>query len=67
MKLSLVERMERLKKLYQWGDIPENEYLTESRDIKRELESIVEPEEDETVLERLGGFLSDMGLAWEAR
>ncbi len=65
MKLSLLERMERLKKLYQWGDIPESEYLTESKDIKQELKNIVEPEEDETVLERLGGFLSDMGLAWE--
>ena len=64
-KVRLIGRLDRLKKLYQWGDITEAEYRAESRDIKQDLEAIVEPEEDEAVLERLRVFLIDIGLAWE--
>ena len=64
-KVRLIGRLDRLKKLYEWDDISEAEYLTESRDIKQQLEFIVEPEEDEEVLDRLRAFLTDIGLAWE--
>ena len=64
-KVRLMGRLDRLKKLYQWDDISEVEYLTERKDIKQQLESIVEPEEDEAVLDRLRAFLTDVGLAWE--
>ena len=64
-KVQLLGRLDRLKKLYQWGDITEDQYRSDSRDIKQELEAIVEPGEDEAVLERLRAFLTDVGLAWE--
>ena len=64
-KVRLIGRLDRLKKLYQWDDISEAEYLAESREIKQQLEGIVEPEEDEEVLDRLRAFLTDIGLAWE--
>ena len=64
-KVRLMGRLDRLKKLYQWDDISEAEYLAESREIKQQLEGIVEPEEDEEVLDRLRAFLTDIGLDWE--
>jgi len=64
-KVRLIGRLDRLRNLYEWDDIPEAKYLAERRDIKQQLEAIVEPEEDEEVLDRLRAFLTDIGLAWE--
>ena len=64
LKRDLLGRLERIKKLYEWGDMPEGRYLSESRDIKHQLAAITEPEDDEAVLERLQGFLADVTLAW---
>ena len=57
-------RLDRFKKLFGWGDMPEDEYLTEKRKIERELALLKQPESDTVVLDRLAAFLTDVAQAW---
>jgi len=58
-------RLERMKKLFEWGDKPEEEYLAESRQIKEELAQLVPEEQQPDVLAVLQHFLTDVSAAWE--
>lgn len=58
-------RLERIKKLYQWGDKPEEEYLAESREIKKELAQFAPEEQRPDILVALKHFLADVSIAWE--
>ena len=57
--------LERLKELYKWGDKTREEYLAESREIEKELESLERPVDDGRTLEKLAQFLRDVPLAWQ--
>ena len=61
---SLKARMERLKKLYAWGDISEEDYLQEKRRIERQLQSLAPRDDYSQVLRRLATFLRDVSRAW---
>ena len=61
----LAGRLERIRKLYEWGDKPEAEYLYESGQIKQELAELVPEQQRPDVLAVLGEFLSDVSVAWE--
>jgi len=66
MKRELEGRLERIRKLYEWGDKPEEEYLAESREIKEELSHITPEEQRPDILAQLQRFLVDVSAAWEA-
>jgi site-specific DNA recombinase len=63
-RASLKVRMERLKKLYAWGDISEEDYLQEKRRIERQLQSLAPRDDYSQVLRRLATFLRDVSRAW---
>lgn len=63
-RASLKARMERLKKLFAWGDIAEDDYLQEKRRIERQLQSLVPRDDYSQVLRRLTTFLRDVSRAW---
>lgn len=62
---SLTAKLERLKKLFAWGDLPESDYLAEKREVERRLQTLVAPDDHSEVLERLAAFLRDLSQAWE--
>jgi len=57
---------ERIRKLYEWGDKPEEEYLAESREIKEELSHITPEEQRPDILAQFQRFLVDVSAAWGA-
>ena len=62
----LEARLARAKKLYEWGDKSEDEYLSERREIKAELDRLQPQNGGPPMLERLARFLADVPSAWEA-
>ena len=56
-------RLGRIKKLYEWGDKPEEEYLSESKRIKEELNQLTPEEQCPGILTRLQDYLRDMTVA----
>ena len=62
----LLAHLERLRQLYAWGDVPQERYLAERRQIQMELDRLQPSEQDGTPLDRLAYFLSNVSAAWEA-
>lgn len=61
----LTSRLERVKKLYTWGDLTDGEYMAERRQIQLEPDRLSETTSDAAVLKKLANFLSNVGEAWE--
>ena len=64
-RAQLEGRLARIKKLYEWGDKPEAEYLSESRQIKEELAQLTPEDRRPDVLTHFELLLTDVSLAWE--
>jgi hypothetical protein len=64
-RTSLKGQLDRLKKLFRWGDIAEEQYVTEKRQIERRLGSLAPSAGRAQVLERLAAFLNDVSSAWQ--
>jgi hypothetical protein len=62
----LEAHLARARKLYEWGDKSEEEYLSERRQIKSELERLQPHNGGPAMLERLARFLADVAAAWQA-
>ena len=62
----LEAHLARARKLYEWGDKSEEEYLSERRQIKSELERLQPHNGGPAMLERLAHFLADVAAAWQA-
>jgi site-specific DNA recombinase len=60
----LERRLERIKKLYEWGDKSEQEYLSERRQINEELTQLTPEEQRPDVITRFQRFLADVPSAW---
>ena len=61
----LTGRLERIKKLFEWGDKSEADYIAERRQITEELAQLTPDEQQPDVLDRLRSFLADLTAAWE--
>jgi hypothetical protein len=61
----LKAQLERLKKLFAWGDLSEKEYLVEKENTLQALRALTPPETKAKVLERLVEFLEDVPKAWK--
>ncbi len=64
-RTKLIARLERIKKLYSWGDLKEEQYLKEKDDITKELQLLNPPEEKSKVLDELAEFLRNVAKAWK--
>jgi len=64
-RTSLKGQLDRLKKLFRWGDIAEEQYVSEKRHIERRLGSLAPSAGGAQVLERLAAFLNDVSSAWQ--
>jgi len=64
-RTKLIARLERVKKLYSWGDLKEEHYLKEKDDITKELQLLTPPEEKSKVLDQLAEFLINVSEAWK--
>jgi hypothetical protein len=53
---------DRLRKLYTWGDMDEDEYQTESTRIKAEMATVVQP--SESSMEAVATALGDLAKSW---
>lgn len=60
----LEERLARIKNLYAWGDMPEDEYRAEASRLRSEMGVMVKP--DMVSLERLAEMLEDVGGLWRS-
>lgn len=58
-------QLERLKKLFAWGDLTQEQYLQEKENALRELQALTPPEVKSQALDRLAEFLSDVTKAWK--
>ena len=58
-------QLDRIKKLYKWGDISEEEYRRERQAVQREMVALA-PETRQTNLDKLAEFLTNIGEAWRA-
>ena len=64
---SLLEaRLKRLKELYKWGHVTQDEYLAEYREIENELKGLTPLKGGNEAMDRLASFLKDISLAWES-
>jgi DNA invertase Pin-like site-specific DNA recombinase len=64
-RTKLITKLERLKKLYGWGDLKEDQYLKERDGINKEIQMLTPPEEKSKVLDQLAAFLRDVSEAWK--
>jgi hypothetical protein len=62
---ALEKRLDRVKELYEWGDMPKAEYQAKREDIRREMAALATPGEQGQVLGRLAHFLANVGNAWK--
>jgi site-specific DNA recombinase len=60
----LQARLERSKKLYEWGDKPEGEYLAERAELQERLRALAVDPSPGADLEALAAVLRDVKLAW---
>jgi hypothetical protein len=58
----LTEHLARLRKLYAWGEIPEDEYRAEAQRTHAELAEVVEP--SPSTMEEVAAALADLGRTW---
>jgi len=58
-------RLERLKKLFAWGDLSEKQYLAEKENALETLGALSPPESESRALERLAEFLKNVPNAWK--
>ncbi|NJD28481.1 MAG: hypothetical protein FIA92_09305 [Chloroflexi bacterium] len=58
----LEERLARLRNLYTWGEIAEDEYRTESARVRAEIAEVVEP--SMAGMDELAERLRDLGSRW---
>jgi len=61
----LKEQLERLKKLFTWGDLTEEEYVKEKKMTLRQLEALTPAELKSKALDRLAEFLKNIAKAWK--
>ena len=64
-RVALEARLERIKKLYSWGDMTEKDYLTEKDRIVRKLQTLTPRSEQSLVLGQLADFLRSVVVAWK--
>jgi DNA invertase Pin-like site-specific DNA recombinase len=57
-------QLERLKRLFAWGDLTEEQYITEKENALKELDRLTPPEVKSRALERLAEFLKNIPKAW---
>ena len=60
----LKAQLERLKKLFAWGDLSEKQYLAEKENTLETLRALTPPETKSRVLEGLAEFLKNVAKAW---
>ncbi len=61
----LENKLKRTKKLYTWGDLSEEEYREQRDHLRNELAALPPATSDKKdVLERLAGYLQNVGKAW---
>ncbi len=58
--------MDRIKKLYKWGDIAEEEYRRDREAIQKEMAALAPEASQTTNLDRLAKFLTNIGEVWRA-
>jgi hypothetical protein len=58
-------QLERMKKLYKWGDMTEEEYRREREAIQREMAALAPEASQTTNLDRLAEFLANISGAWK--
>ena len=58
-------RLERLKDLYEWGDMGREDYLKEREVIQRQLNAFTATESRVNTLDKLAEFLSSVARAWK--
>lgn len=61
----LKTQLERLKKLFTWGDLNEKQYLTEKENALVALRALTPPETKSRILEGLAEFLKNVTKAWK--
>ena len=64
-KTKLSTRLERLKDLYNWGDLGKSEYLKEREIVQRQLRALTATESGVSALGKLAEFLSSAARAWD--
>ena len=62
----LTAQLDRVRNLYKWGDIAEEEYQKEKHSIQPELRTLTPVESQTEDLGRLASFLANVAKAWEA-
>lgn len=66
MRQSLQTRLMRLKEMFEWGDLPEDEYRQKRDQIKNELAALpADVDNRKATLEKLANFLKNVGLSWK--
>ena len=60
----LKTQLERLKKLFAWGDLSEKQYLAEKENTLETLRALTRPQIKSRVLEGLAELLKDVAKAW---
>ena len=65
-KVRLEARMQKMKDLYELGDMSKEEYLRKREAIQKELRWLTPPEEEAKNLDKLAEFLVNVAEAWEA-
>jgi site-specific DNA recombinase len=60
----LEKRLNRLKELYEWGDITKQEYRDKRQAMQWELKALIVPESEQQVLSKLAHFLANVADAW---
>jgi hypothetical protein len=60
----LKAKLERLKKLFAWGDLTEKQYLVEKENTLEALRVLIPPETKSRALEGLAEFLKNVAKAW---
>jgi len=62
----LEARLQRVRDLYELGDISKDEYVRKREAIHKELRALTPPEDNSESLDRLAGFLGNVSKAWGA-
>jgi len=63
-RTALKAELERLKKLFRWGDLSERQYLAEKDETIERIRTLTPPETESKALEKLAGFLKNVSMAW---
>jgi len=63
-RTALKAELERLKKLFRWGDLSERQYLAEKDKTLERIRTLTPPETESRALEQLAEFLKNVSKAW---